>query len=127
MPIAEHPPCDACEQPVLRHSRHEPGNAAIQIVMPGRMRGTLTAFYIAATNVPGNGVDPLVVAPILRRYGGCGDAPPEALPRYHMGLPLRVSSGTGCTTSQCSTILSSSNLQKSANMRPRSFGPTDMK
>ena len=55
------------------------------------------------------------------------DAPPEALPRYHMGLPLRVSSGTGCTTSQCSTILSSSNLQKSANMRPRSFGPTDMK
>jgi len=39
-----------------------PGNAAIQLVTPGRMRGTVTAFYIAVMNVLGNGVGPLVVA-----------------------------------------------------------------
>lgn len=39
-----------------------PGNAAIQLVTPGRMRGTVTAFYIAVMNLLGNGVGPLMVA-----------------------------------------------------------------
>lgn len=39
-----------------------PGMAAVQIITPGRMRGTVTAFYIAVFNVIGYGVGPLVVA-----------------------------------------------------------------
>ena len=39
-----------------------PGNAAIQVITPGRMRGTVTAFYVAAMNVIGNGLGPLTVA-----------------------------------------------------------------
>jgi len=39
-----------------------PGNAAIQVITPGRMRGTITAFYVAAMNVIGNGLGPLTVA-----------------------------------------------------------------
>ena len=44
-----------------------PGNAAIQVITPGRMRGTLTAFYIAVMNVLGNGFGPLVVALLTDR------------------------------------------------------------
>lgn len=39
-----------------------PGNAAMQLVTPGRMRGTVTAFYIAIMNVLGNGLGPLIIA-----------------------------------------------------------------
>jgi len=44
-----------------------PGNAAIQVVTPGRMRGTLTAFYLAVMNVVGNGLGPLTVALLTDR------------------------------------------------------------
>lgn len=44
-----------------------PGNAAIQVVTPGRMRGSITAFYIAAMNVLGNGVGPLIIATMTDR------------------------------------------------------------
>ncbi|WEK46522.1 MAG: MFS transporter [Candidatus Andeanibacterium colombiense] len=44
-----------------------PGNAAIQVITPGRMRGTVTAFYVAAMNVIGNGLGPLSVAILTDR------------------------------------------------------------
>jgi MFS family permease len=44
-----------------------PGNAAIQVITPGRMRGTMTAFYIAVMNVLGNGLGPLTVALLTDR------------------------------------------------------------
>jgi MFS family permease len=44
-----------------------PGNAAIQVVTPGRMRGTVTALYIAIMNVVGNGFGPLTVALLTDR------------------------------------------------------------
>lgn len=44
-----------------------PGNAAMQLVTPGRMRGTVTAFYIAVMNVLGNGLGPLTVALLTDR------------------------------------------------------------
>ncbi|MGE5720964.1 MAG: MFS transporter, partial [Sphingomonadales bacterium] len=39
-----------------------PGNTAIQVITPGRMRGTVSALYIAVFNVLGYGVGPLLVA-----------------------------------------------------------------
>ncbi|MBN8832158.1 MAG: MFS transporter [Sphingomonadales bacterium] len=44
-----------------------PGNAAIQVVTPGRMRGTITAFYIAVMNILGNGLGPLFIALLTDR------------------------------------------------------------
>ena len=39
-----------------------PANAAIQTMTPGRMRGTVSALYIAVFNVMGYGAGPLIVA-----------------------------------------------------------------
>ncbi|WP_375206844.1 spinster family MFS transporter [Hyphococcus sp.] len=39
-----------------------PANAAMQVITPGRMRGTVSALYIAIFNVMGYGAGPLVVA-----------------------------------------------------------------
>ncbi|MXO66184.1 spinster family MFS transporter [Altericroceibacterium endophyticum] len=39
-----------------------PANAAVQAITPGRMRGTVTAIYIAIFNVLGYGLGPLVIA-----------------------------------------------------------------
>lgn len=44
-----------------------PGNAAMQVVTPGRMRGTVTAFYLAVMNLLGNGLGPLAVALLTDR------------------------------------------------------------
>jgi MFS family permease len=44
-----------------------PGNAAMQVVTPGRMRGTVTAFYLAVMNLLGNGLGPLTVALLTDR------------------------------------------------------------
>ena len=40
---------------------------AIQVITPGRMRGMITAFYVAAMNVLGNGLGPLTVALLTDR------------------------------------------------------------
>jgi len=53
-----------------------PGNAAVQIISPGRMRGTIVALYFALFNVMGYGLGPLVVARITEV--GFGD--PNMLP-----------------------------------------------
>jgi MFS family permease len=39
-----------------------PANAAVQTITPGRMRGAITALYIAVFNVLGYGVGPFLVA-----------------------------------------------------------------
>ena len=39
-----------------------PANAAVQVITPGRMRGTVSALYIAVFNVMGYGLGPLAVA-----------------------------------------------------------------
>ncbi|MEZ5891764.1 MAG: MFS transporter [Parvularculaceae bacterium] len=39
-----------------------PANAAVQVITPGRMRGTVSALFIAIFNVMGYGAGPLVVA-----------------------------------------------------------------
>ena len=39
-----------------------PANAAIQVITPGRMRGTVSALYIAVFSVMGYGAGPLIVA-----------------------------------------------------------------
>jgi len=39
-----------------------PANTAIQVITPGRMRGTVSALYIAVFNVMGYGLGPLIVA-----------------------------------------------------------------
>ncbi len=44
-----------------------PGNTAMQLITPGRMRGTVTAFYIAIMNLLGNGLGPLFVALLTDR------------------------------------------------------------
>jgi MFS family permease len=44
-----------------------PANAAVQTITPGRMRGTITALYIAVFNVLGYGVGPFLVAQLTDR------------------------------------------------------------
>lgn len=44
-----------------------PANAAVLTITPGRMRGTITALYIAIYNVLGYGVGPLIVALLTDR------------------------------------------------------------
>jgi MFS family permease len=39
-----------------------PANAAVQVMTPGRMRGTVSALFIAVFNVMGYGAGPLIVA-----------------------------------------------------------------
>jgi len=45
-----------------------PANAAVQVITPGRMRGTVTALYIALYNVLGYGVGPFLVARLTDSY-----------------------------------------------------------
>ncbi len=56
-----------------------PGNAAMQVITPGRMRGTVTALYIAVFNVLGYGVGPLIVALITDNVFGDEQRLPEAM------------------------------------------------
>lgn len=47
-----------------------PAMAAIQVVTPGRMRGTVTALYIAVFNVIGYGIGPLFIALLTEHVFG---------------------------------------------------------
>ena len=44
-----------------------PANAALQIITPARMRGTVSALYIAVFNLIGYGLGPLIVAQLTDR------------------------------------------------------------
>ena len=44
-----------------------PANAALQVITPARMRGTVSALYIAVFNLIGYGVGPLIVAQLTDR------------------------------------------------------------
>lgn len=47
-----------------------PANTAIQVITPGRMRGTVSALYIAVFNMVGYGIGPLVIAQLTDRVFG---------------------------------------------------------
>jgi len=47
-----------------------PANAAVQVITPGRMRGAVTALYIAIFNVLGYGVGPFLVARLTDQVFG---------------------------------------------------------
>jgi MFS family permease len=47
-----------------------PANTALQVITPGRMRGTVSALHIAVFNVVGYGLGPLLVALLTDRLFG---------------------------------------------------------
>lgn len=56
-----------------------PGNAALQVITPGRMRGTISALYIAVYNMLGYGVGSLIVALITDHIFHDERALPQAM------------------------------------------------